>query len=220
VFLRRLLKRKLAMLSLLVLLLFILAAVLAPYLAPFSPTAVNPRQMLEAPNPTHLLGTDHGCVFVGVQHLDDEEEIGTVIIQFWSLVGIDDVLEQQRVKVIGFADGLDDILNIFCTYTVRRGDFEDLAATWTLQRDHRSVGAGQGQRPGTGAGVPRPRTAQSFTVPRAEIAAQGYDLSLNRNKEVVHEEVEHRAPREILAQLERIEAEIQQGMRELEGMLG
>ena len=66
----------------------------------------------------------------------------------------------------------------------------------------------------------RPRTAQSFTVPKADIAAQGYDLSLNRYKEVVHEEVEHRAPRAILAELNRLEAEIQQGMAELEGLLG
>ena len=36
-------------------------------------------------------------------------------------------------------------------------------------------------------------------MPKADIAAQGYDLSLNRYKEVVHEEVEHRAPKEILA---------------------
>ena len=39
-------------------------------------------------------------------------------------------------------------------------------------------------------------------MPKADIAAQGYDLSLNRYKEVVHEEVEHRAPREILADLD------------------
>ena len=44
----------------------------------------------------------------------------------------------------------------------------------------------------------RPRTAQSFCVPKADIAAQGYDLSLNRYKEVVHEEVAHRPPGEIL----------------------
>jgi type I restriction enzyme M protein len=36
-------------------------------------------------------------------------------------------------------------------------------------------------------------------VPKADIAAQGYDLSLNRYKEVVHEEVEHKAPKGILA---------------------
>ncbi len=65
----------------------------------------------------------------------------------------------------------------------------------------------------------RPRTAQSFCVPKADIAAQGYDLSLNRYKEVVHAEVEHRAPAEILAELATLEGEIQRGMKELEGML-
>ncbi|KFB70329.1 MAG: putative type I restriction enzymeP M protein [Candidatus Accumulibacter phosphatis] len=71
-----------------------------------------------------------------------------------------------------------------------------------------------------GAERERPRTAQSFCVPKADIAAQGYDLSLNRYKEVVHEAVEHRAPKEILADLAKLEEEIQRGMRELEGMLG
>lgn len=65
----------------------------------------------------------------------------------------------------------------------------------------------------------RPRTAQSFFVPKADIAAQGYDLSLNRYKEVIHEEIDHRPPKEILTELAKIEEEIQQGMRELEGML-
>lgn len=66
----------------------------------------------------------------------------------------------------------------------------------------------------------RPRTAQSFCVPKADIAAQGYDLSLNRYKEVVHEAVEHRPPKEILAELAKLEEEIQRGMKELEEMLG
>jgi len=65
----------------------------------------------------------------------------------------------------------------------------------------------------------RPRTAQSFCVPKADIAAQGYDLSLNRYKEVVHETVEHRPPKEILAELAKLEEEIERGMKELEGML-
>jgi len=70
-----------------------------------------------------------------------------------------------------------------------------------------------------GAERERPRTAQSFCVPKADIAAQGYDLSLNRYKEVVHEAVEHRAPKEILAELAKLEEEIQRGMKDLEGML-
>jgi len=65
----------------------------------------------------------------------------------------------------------------------------------------------------------RPRTAQSFCVPKADIAAQDYDLSLNRYKEVVHEDIEHRPAKEVLADLAKLETEIQEGMKELEGML-
>jgi type I restriction enzyme M protein len=66
----------------------------------------------------------------------------------------------------------------------------------------------------------RPRTAQSFCVPKASIIVQGYDLSLNRYKEVVHETVVHRPPKEILAELASLEEEIQREMKGLEGMLG
>ncbi len=70
-----------------------------------------------------------------------------------------------------------------------------------------------------GAERDRPRTAQSFCVLKADIAAQGYDLSLNRYKEVVHEEVAHRSPKEILAELARIEAEIAEQRKALEVLL-
>ena len=48
---------------------------------------------------------------------------------------------------------------------------------------------------------------------------QGYDLSLNRYNQLVYEEVEHRPPLEILAELRAIEQEILRGNEELEGML-
>ncbi len=64
-----------------------------------------------------------------------------------------------------------------------------------------------------------PRTAQSFCVPLAEIMEKNYDLSLNRYKEVVHEEVKHDPPQKILAELKALEKEILQGIEELEGML-
>jgi type I restriction enzyme M protein len=95
-----------------------------------------------------------------------------------------------------------------------KNNLPDVLARWTsLNSPLPLAGEGPGERA-------RPRTAQSFCVPKADIAAQGYDLSLNRYKEVVHEEAEHRAPREILADLATLEEEIQRGMRELEGMLG
>ncbi|MFT0847308.1 class I SAM-dependent DNA methyltransferase [Actinomycetaceae bacterium L2_0104] len=65
----------------------------------------------------------------------------------------------------------------------------------------------------------RARTEQSFCVPKSEIAEQGYDLSLNRYKEIVYEEVEQRAPLEIIADLEKLDAEIAQGLAELKAML-
>jgi type I restriction enzyme M protein len=65
----------------------------------------------------------------------------------------------------------------------------------------------------------RPRTAQSFCVPKADIAANGYDLSINRYKEVVHAQVQHRPPSEILVELAKLEDEIAAGMKALEGML-
>ncbi len=47
--------------------------------------------------------------------------------------------------------------------------------------------------------------------PKADIVANDYDLSINRYKEVVHDEVEHRPPTEILRPLANLEAEIEQG---------
>jgi type I restriction enzyme M protein len=57
-------------------------------------------------------------------------------------------------------------------------------------------------------------------VPKTEIVATGYDLSLNRYKQVVYDEVAHVPPKQILAELVVLEEEIQQGLKELEAMLG
>ena len=66
----------------------------------------------------------------------------------------------------------------------------------------------------------RPRTAQSFMVPKEDIVANDYDLSLNRYKEVEHEATEHESPKVILERLAALEAEIAKGREELEEMLG
>jgi len=72
-----------------------------------------------------------------------------------------------------------------------------------------------------GAERERPRTAQSFCVPKADIARDGtYDLSINRYKETVHEAVEHETPAAIIADLKRLEAEIAEGLAKLEEMVG
>jgi type I restriction enzyme M protein len=89
-----------------------------------------------------------------------------------------------------------------------KNNLPDVLARWARRDDTAEGGERQ-----------RPRTAQSFCVPKADIAAQGYDLSINRYKEVVHATVAHDKPQDILGRLALLEAEIQKGMRALEGML-
>ena len=62
-----------------------------------------------------------------------------------------------------------------------------------------------------------PRRALPCRRPRSP--APDYDLSINRYKEVVHEAVEHRPPKEIIAELKALEGEIAEGLDELEAML-
>ena len=66
----------------------------------------------------------------------------------------------------------------------------------------------------------RKRTDKSFLVPKAEIAGNDYDLSINRYKEVEYEAVEHEAPQVILERLDKLESEIAEGRKELERLLG
>ena len=65
----------------------------------------------------------------------------------------------------------------------------------------------------------RKRADQSFLVPKADIVANSYDLSVNRYKEVVYEEVDYDAPAVILSELAAMERDIQLGIEELQGML-
>jgi type I restriction enzyme M protein len=85
-----------------------------------------------------------------------------------------------------------------------KSDLPDILARW----QNRAAEAG------------RQRTERSFCVPKAEIAGNDYDLSINRYKEVEYAAVEHDAPKVILQRLAKLEEEIAEGMRELEGLLG
>lgn len=64
------------------------------------------------------------------------------------------------------------------------------------------------------------RTGKAFFVPASEIRENNYDLSLNRYQEKTYEEVQYEPPKVILKKLRELEAEIQKGLDELEGMLG
>lgn len=63
------------------------------------------------------------------------------------------------------------------------------------------------------------RTDKAFFVPKDEIKSNGYDLSINRYKEIDYEEVEYEHPQVILRKIRELETEINQDLTELEGLL-
>lgn len=63
------------------------------------------------------------------------------------------------------------------------------------------------------------RTAKHFMVPVKEIEGKDFDLSINRYKESKHEAVEYDPPKNIIAKLRKLEAEIAKDLSDLEGML-
>lgn len=110
--------------------------------------------------------------------------------------GTDDVWFYD-VQADGFS--LDDKRN-----AIDANDLPDVRARWTSRDTTERE---------------RARTEQSFCVPKADIVAEGYDLSLNRYREIIHDETEHRAPLEIIADIEALESEIAKGLAELKAML-
>ncbi len=87
--------------------------------------------------------------------------------------------------------------------------------------DNASLAEGGGAAKGGDGGseADRPRTAQSFLVPKAEIVENGYDLSINKYKKTEYKPVEYPPTSEILAELNEIEMEITKALAELEEMV-
>ena len=65
----------------------------------------------------------------------------------------------------------------------------------------------------------RPRTEKSFFVPKAEIVENGYDLSINKYKKSEYIAVEYPPTSEILDELDELERQITEGLKDLRGML-
>lgn len=65
----------------------------------------------------------------------------------------------------------------------------------------------------------RARTEKSFFVDKAEIVANGYDLSINKYKQMEYKPVEYPSTQEIMAELHELEMQISAGLAELEEML-
>ena len=65
----------------------------------------------------------------------------------------------------------------------------------------------------------RARTEKSFLVPKEEIAENNYDLSINRYKEIVYEEVEYESPEKIIGYVKELEEEIYAGLDRIEKLV-
>jgi type I restriction enzyme M protein len=87
---------------------------------------------------------------------------------------------------------------------VAENDIPDLLEKWH-SRDHKQKSD---------------RTGKAFFVPKKEIEENDYDLSINRYKEIEHEEVEYESPKVILGKLRSLEHEIIADLDALEKMLG
>lgn len=68
--------------------------------------------------------------------------------------------------------------------------------------------------------VDRKRTEQSFFVPVEEIRDNGYDLSINKYKEIEYEEIKYDSPQEIMLRIRELEMDINAGIEELADMIG
>jgi type I restriction enzyme M protein len=93
---------------------------------------------------------------------------------------------------------------------VKENDIPDILNRWqTLSPS----GGGKGEEHN------RPRTEQSFMVSYSEIEENGWDLSINRYKEIEYEEVEYDPPEVIIEAIRQLDKERAETLDQLEKML-
>ncbi len=145
--------------------------------------------------------------------------VSTAILLFTKVWGAQDKVTKPATEHVCFYDMQADGYSLDDKRTKQEGhgDLQDIVARYHSRDAATDVG----------------RTANCFMVPRAEIEAESYDLSLSRYKENVFEEVKYDAPAVILGRLIQAEvgevdeadlANVQSGivreLLELKGMVG
>ena len=143
------------------------------------------------------------------------------------------VTKGGQTDEVGFCDLKNDGYSLDDKrHTVKVNDLPHLLASWKHYRSLRGLPVDnfigeklalllKHQYPeGIDASVDfKDRTQAAFVVPKKELAAQKYDLSINRYKEVVYQAEEYEDPKVILKRLKDLEKEILADLDELEGML-
>lgn len=145
--------------------------------------------------------------------------VSTAILLFTKVWGAQDKVTKPATEHVWFYDMQADGYSLDDKRSKQEGhgDLQDIVARYH-NRD---------------AATDVDRTAKCFMVPRAEIEAESYDLSLSRYKEDVFEEVHYDAPGEILdrliqaevgevdeADLAKVQSGIVRELLELKGMVG
>lgn len=90
---------------------------------------------------------------------------------------------------------------------IKDNDIPDILSSW-VRRETKDARRETGKR-----------TSKSFFVPIDEIKENNYDLSINRYKETVYEEVKYDEPKVIITKINNIEKNITQDLKELENLL-
>ncbi|SFU30123.1 type I restriction enzyme M protein [Nitrosomonas eutropha] len=145
--------------------------------------------------------------------------VSTAILLFTKVWGAKDKITKPATKHVWFYEMAADGYSLDDKRTKQEGfgDLQDIIAKYHV-RD---------------ATTDTDRTAKCFMVPRADIEAENYDLSLSRYKEDVFEEVQYDAPGVILdrliqaevgdvdeAELAKIQSGIVRELLDLKGMVG
>lgn len=123
-----------------------------------------------------------------------------------NLLVTEDALEQcftEPENIVKEVEGKCDIAQILLDAKVI------LNSTVTASADERSKIEAQYQD----------KTKPSFLISKADIAANDYDLSINRYKEIVYEEIEYDAPETILADIKALDKQRTNTMLNLEKMM-
>jgi type I restriction enzyme M protein len=144
-------------------------------------------------------------VSTAIMFFTKTESGGTDHVWFYSVTADGWSLDDKRTALLDEADLGCAVVEPLSPDEHLKNNLPDVLARWAA-RD--------------GTERKRARTDQSFCVPKAEIVAEGYDLSVNRYRAHVEEKVDHRAPSEIIAELDSLENEIRAGLSELREIVG
>lgn len=99
------------------------------------------------------------------------------------------------------------------------GDLPKVLADYRSWQEHKNAIIQDGGTTENAGAMFSDRAQACFWVSKAELAANKYDLSINRYKETVHTEEQYDSPKEILEQWMVLVNEIQGELKELEEML-